>query len=78
MGVVVHRCGRAPVLVRMVVSMIEHRTFAADVELCGGDPCAVDTLGPDGVAVDGEGAKCPPEILEGHACVDQRSENHVA
>ena len=58
----------------LVVELI----FAADAKSRGGHACARDALGPDGIRGDREAAQGAAHVIERHADVDQRAENHVA
>ena len=59
--------------------MAIHRTrFAADVELRRANTGTNDRLGPDGVRRNRQAAERAPHILELHAGIDERAEDHVA
>jgi hypothetical protein len=52
--------------------------LSADVELCRADSCALHTLGPDRITIDGQAAQRRPNLVERNACIDQRADDHVA
>jgi len=66
------------VVTTIVVRVVQRAVLALDAELGGRDSGARDPLGPDRGRCNREGAERPADVLEFHASVDQRTEDHVS
>src|SRR5262245_14714111 len=61
-----------------VMVMLAAAVLAADLELRRHDSCTLDTLGPDGLPIDGQASQRRPDVIDRNACIDQRADDHVA
>jgi len=61
-----------------VMVMFGADTVAADLELRRAEPCALHTLGPDCITIDGQAAERGADVFERNACINQRADDHVA
>jgi hypothetical protein len=66
------------VVTTIVVRVVQRAVLALDAELGGRDSGARDPLGPDRGRCNREGAERRADVLEFHASVDQRAEDHVS
>src|SRR5262245_38570848 len=61
-----------------VMVMLAAAVLAADLELRRRDSRTLDTLGPDGLPIDGQASQRRPDVIDRNACIDQRADDHVA
>lgn len=62
---------------RVMVTFVS-AVLAADLELCRADAGPVNALCPDCFMIDRETAQRRPDVLEGHAGINQGPDDHVA
>src|SRR5712691_11330474 len=74
------RLGRDPATMAMMMMVVVGfaHVLATDLELRRPDARALHPLGPDRVPIDRQAAERGANLLERHACVDQRADDHVA
>src|SRR5688572_11058161 len=65
------------VVTLVVVRVIQRLALAADVELGRTDAGARHALGPHRVRRNRQASQCRPHLLERHARIDQRAQDHV-
>ena len=66
------------VVTTIVVRVVQRSVLALDAELCGRDASPRDPLGPDHGRRNRQATESPADVLQLHASIDQRAEDHVS